>query len=66
MINKGDWLTIFKPSSPDWRRADRGWRVCAIILGKARVDVPEGQMIRQRELWGIKIMFCYWLPFERY
>lgn len=62
---KGEWVWHFS-IGPDWRMADRGWRVFSLVFGKMRHDVPEGVRVRQRDVWGICLAFCYWLPFERF
>lgn len=62
---KGEWVWQFNVG-PDWRYAGRGWRVFSLAAGKMRRDLPQGVNLRQRDLWGIRIVFCFWLPFERF
>lgn len=62
---KGQWVyTLHVGRDP--RYADRGWRVFGLVFGRMRRDLPEGVNVSQRDVWGLCIYFCFWLPFERY
>ncbi len=61
---KGEWVWHFSVA-PDFRYAGRGWRIFMLVFGKMRHDMPEGHAVRQRDVWGISINFCFWWPIER-